>query len=619
MERSKLSGQLRPIFCVFSLCLWLAFGSNSTGHGFERKQPVPIAPFAVDQPAFWPAAGAGFCIIQYDTTPPSYYFDQFGAGDGIAVYMDPEDCDFENTYPFKITNVHSHLRGPEAFVWPVEIKINILSVDTLIDTLVQPPDTLTPVPGRVQYSQTFTIAEDSAYDPASPSEPLNLTMDGVICVNGAFFLEIVYTGGTEPLYPGLVMGDVSDLPDANHNWVLWKKFYYEWYDFWEPWAVPGRAIMRVTGYPYAIDCDKLCWVWMPEAGHAPSGVPDYDQYQFGSDSVALCGPAALANCLVWQNALPSIAEPDSLMRLLSVYFRTDPLASGGTVVDSIESGLDSLFADYGPSLTDTVIPTPRFSEVVDSVKKSIGIALLIGLWQKADATWYRVGGHYVSVAGASSCRDKPWIALSDPALDNAEGGGRGRFLPPHEPHPDDHSLHNTEGLISHDAYLSDTLSEGPLAGAWILRDMQDASLPWASGFEGLNFQPGQQYQAYDPAESLYAVVEYAILILKKPTWVEQEQDASPATFELLQSYPNPFNNQTMIGYRLSTPSRVSLTIYNVLGQKVRTLVSDKMQHGMVSVAWDGKDDQGKDLSSGIYFYRLQSDQFSETKRMVLLK
>jgi len=204
-------------------------------------------------------------------------------------------------------------------------------------------------------------------------------------------------------------------------------------------------------------------------------------------------------------------------------------------------------------------------------------------------------------------------------VDNAESGARGRVLPTHDPHPDDDTLHNAAGFVSHDAYVSDTLSVGPYVGAWILRDLQGEDLPWISGFDGLNFQPDQDYHAYDPAESLYAVVEYAVMILEKPTLVREDEEILPTRFELHQSYPNPFNNQTVIKYSLFKRTEVSLVIYNVLGQKVRTLVNNERQSGDVSVTWDGKDESGKDLSSGIYFYQLRAGQFTQTRRMVLLK
>ncbi len=595
------------------LFLWFVLLIASSGYGFERQQPVRISPGPVSYPSFSPKGDFGFCTIQYDDGSATFYFPWLEAGDGMAIYIDPEFCGFDSTYPFKLTNVHLYLDGPgSSFTWPVEIKVNIVSVDTTEDTLN--PGTIRP--GLPSHSKTFTIPMDSAFNSDDPGDPLNLYLDTNFCVTSPFFLEIVYSGGTEPLYPGVVMSDVTDCPDTNDNWVRWNNSYVEWYDFWVPWATPGRAIIRVTGYPQAIDCN-ICWDWMAKTTKAPSGMPDFDQHQFGSDSMAMCGPTSLANCMVWLDPIPSIANPDSLIRLLSFYFHTDPSAAGGTLVDSVKAGLDSLFADYGLDLYSIQLENPTFREVADSMANPAGVILLVGLWQNIGATWHRIGGHYVSAAGA--CESKLWMGVSDPAVDNAESGARGRVLPTHDPHPDDDTLHNAAGFVSHDAYVSDTLSVGPYVGAWILRDLQGEDLPWISGFDGLNFQPDQDYHAYDPVESLYAVVEYAVMILEKPTLVTEDEEILPTRFELRQSYPNPFNNQTMIKYSLFKRTEVSLIIYNILGQKVRTLVNNERQSGDVSVTWDGKDESGKDLSSGIYFYQLRVGQFTQTRRMVLLK
>lgn len=88
---------------------------------------------------------------------------------------------------------------------------------------------------------------------------------------------------------------------------------------------------------------------------------------------------------------------------------------------------------------------------------------------------------------------------------------------------------------------------------------------------------------------------------------------------LLNNYPNPFNPQTTISYNLKSDSNVSLNVYNMLGQKVRTLVSGEQRNGSHSVVWNGKDNRGNSVSSGIYFYKLKTDSFTSTKKMVLMK
>ncbi len=90
-------------------------------------------------------------------------------------------------------------------------------------------------------------------------------------------------------------------------------------------------------------------------------------------------------------------------------------------------------------------------------------------------------------------------------------------------------------------------------------------------------------------------------------------------FALFQNYPNPFNPQTVIRYALSKGCNVEITIFNILGQKVRGLINEYRSAGAHEILWDGKDDLGKELSSGIYFYRLKTDEFTESKKMILLK
>ncbi len=95
--------------------------------------------------------------------------------------------------------------------------------------------------------------------------------------------------------------------------------------------------------------------------------------------------------------------------------------------------------------------------------------------------------------------------------------------------------------------------------------------------------------------------------------------STPTDFELKDNFPNPFNATTSISYSLSTEGFVTLNIYNILGQKVRTLVQEHQTSGYKTVIWDGKNDSGEGISSGIYLYRIQVGEFSETKRMTLLK
>ncbi|MGB7062431.1 MAG: FlgD immunoglobulin-like domain containing protein [Candidatus Zixiibacteriota bacterium] len=111
------------------------------------------------------------------------------------------------------------------------------------------------------------------------------------------------------------------------------------------------------------------------------------------------------------------------------------------------------------------------------------------------------------------------------------------------------------------------------------------------------------------------------LEVREETGVEDWADNlnTPKRFALFQNHPNPFNPETKISYYLPTASHVRLTVYNILGQKVRTLFDGHQDSGNHTVVWDGRRDDGTPLSSGIYFYRMQAGDFRETKKMSLMK
>jgi len=93
----------------------------------------------------------------------------------------------------------------------------------------------------------------------------------------------------------------------------------------------------------------------------------------------------------------------------------------------------------------------------------------------------------------------------------------------------------------------------------------------------------------------------------------------PESFSLIQNYPNPFNPETDISYALPSDCKVNLTIYNLLGQKVKTLVNEPQTAGYKTTHWNGRDEQGNLVSSGIYFYKLNAGEYTDTKKMVMTK
>lgn len=135
--------------------------------------------------------------------------------------------------------------------------------------------------------------------------------------------------------------------------------------------------------------------------------------------------------------------------------------------------------------------------------------------------------------------------------------------------------------------------------------------------------------ATDPSGNVIVTGPSETIKFKESSGVEEENDHSfPRVFSLSQNYPNPFNSNTAISYQLSAvshqPSAVTLRVYNILGEGVVTLV-DRIQHtGRYRVVWDGKDNGGIEVGSGVYFYQLKvhtqkGGAYQKTRKLVLLR
>jgi immune inhibitor A len=136
-------------------------------------------------------------------------------------------------------------------------------------------------------------------------------------------------------------------------------------------------------------------------------------------------------------------------------------------------------------------------------------------------------------------------------------------------------------------------------------------------WDGKDYQPILSYLDSDGKEVTAFIDQLGIYqLVYKPG---NNSSNVPEAHLLKNNYPNPFNHSTSIGYETSSSGWVKIEIYNLLGRKVRTLVNEYQPAGRYTLLWNGADEHGQVVSSGIYFCRFGVDQFSQTKKMVFLK
>jgi hypothetical protein len=183
----------------------------------------------------------------------------------------------------------------------------------------------------------------------------------------------------------------------------------------------------------------------------------------------------------------------------------------------------------------------------------------------------------------------------------------------------------------------------PLIGYFTSLYPEEVIYDFNSAYDTSNFEGkpigmrhiGQDYKVYFFDFPLYYIKEsQSIPLLHKilaefgfiPTEVRDEDISLPENYSLDANYPNPFNPSTTIPFQAGSrklgagsPSHTTLKIYNILGQLVRTLVDEEKVSGNYKIIWDGKDNSGEEVGSGIYFYQLKTEEYSATKKMVLLR
>lgn len=160
------------------------------------------------------------------------------------------------------------------------------------------------------------------------------------------------------------------------------------------------------------------------------------------------------------------------------------------------------------------------------------------------------------------------------------------------------------------------LSEAPTSGTVAPGDsLQIKVVADASGLVNGLYQALLKIRSNDPVTSV-KIVNVSLEV--GPTGINP-RNTVPLNYEINQNYPNPFNPATIIKYQLPAAGEVQLIIYNVLGQQIRTLVTGQNEAGYHRVVWNGRDDVGQQVTSGIYICRFEAGDYHKVMKLILMK
>lgn len=180
------------------------------------------------------------------------------------------------------------------------------------------------------------------------------------------------------------------------------------------------------------------------------------------------------------------------------------------------------------------------------------------------------------------------------------------------------NLDKTEGKIS--IGLSRKAGQGGVEGSGLVTRIKVRMSPIAIISHDTTWLSLENVQANDPEGNSIEFDVTNVTLVPLVTDVETTlNNTIPDEFTLDQNFPNPFNPETIIQYQLPKSSQVRLVIYNLAGQQVATLINEQQLPGFYSVQWNGKDDSGRNVSSGVYLYRLETKEFFGFKKMFLLR
>ncbi len=355
----------------------------------------------------------------------------------------------------------------------------------------------------------------------------------------------------------------------------------------------------------AIAVDNLCNVYVTGASYGTSSYFDYATIKYKSD-----GDTAWVRRYSGYdqgNAAHAIAVDDSGNVYVTGQSRNGQISSSYATIKYKPDGEVAWTSRHGGAFFS--------SAASDLALDNAGHLYVTG---RTDDVYY-TGYDYTTLKYNSSDGTEIWGARYNGPYNMDDGAYALAVDPPGNVYVTGES-YKYEQTMNGYKYTSDciTIKYNPGGDtAWIRRfngwaDSTDAGLDIAADTRGNVYVTGKSFGSnFD-----YATIKYSTSTGIKD---EAESGNKPSRFMLSQNYPNPFNPVTTIEYYLPKSALVKLSVYNILGQKVRNLVNEYQTAGIKRMSWDGKDETGNSVASGIYFYKLSASDFAETRKMLLIK
>ncbi len=586
----------------------------------------------------WSDPFGGLAGISFDPARRTVWCTESGTDNTIWEF-DPATSTISNVYTFTSLGDYA-LAGCEidanGLLW-------FVSMNQLKAYAIEIPGGATPV-GVAIVPPTVTI-------PANACTTITLVSSG-LGAPGIYDFDIVITYDNDTLlyYPAEVIiskdirlgWNLISVPfDADPNNVYTQlsddisPFYnepghsniYTWDPTRGMWVIPDEFARGVGYYLLA---------WTDHSSIGIIGTPYYDDFTM---TLPYYGGSAYPGWNLVGNPVNTRIDWDNIVAdpLFSGIYPTYYDNKGGSYSPGFPAGLGRYIDPFQGFF---VFVQPGETGVLPVRNNSIFPVLARSASTKSDALpefIFRVG---VIVDG----EEDRWNYIG--ALSTATDGFDSRWdaltPPPGMGYTDRLSFVNNDALLSRD--IRYVMSDGDVK-TWQVRvdnasHGENVTIAWDMDHipdnidtaQGINqIYEGYSFQLYDPVADEYIDMRTTdhysftygwssrtLYVIVSATFLNAE-DKTPTRFALMQNVPNPFNSSTEISFTLPADENVSLEILDINGRVIRNVISANMTSGRHTVVWDGKDNKGQNVSSGVYFYRITAGDFNETRKMMLIK